>query len=387
MSHHRGSHLPCRGVSRRSFLGALGVAAAGLAAAGCQGVRVSAPPAQTPAVSGGASSAQAGAVVAEAGRPRVAVAQAMNYDQATVRKIVRDLIDQTGGLRGVVKSGDRVAIKVNLTGGVKVRPLAGVAPIDSYITHPNVVRPLVEAVKEAGAREVTIVESVYENASWTEWGYEALAADLGVKLVDLNMTAPYKDYAQIRVGDGAFIYPDFTFNHILEECDVFMSVPKMKCHYSAGITLAMKNLVGLVPARFYRLSSQHNHRSALHGSDDEVGKRLPRVIVDLNRARPIHYSLIDGIKTTDGGEGPWIGTMSAVEAHLLLAGVNALATDAVGTALMGFDPQAGPMSGPFTRSDNHFALAAQIGLGTNRLADIDVVGAPIDEVKVKFKPA
>lgn len=70
-----------------------------------------------------------------------------------------------------------------------------------------------------------------------------------------------------------------------------------------------------------------------------------------------------------------------------MAGVNALATDAVGTALMGFDPQAEPMTGPFVRSDNHVALAAEIGLGTNRLADIDVVGAPINDVKVTFKPA
>lgn len=373
------SSSPRRSLSRRSFLGALGLAAAGLASAGCQGAPVSAP-AGTPAVAAGASPAPAI-------RPRVAVAQARDYDQATVRRVVRELIDQTGGLKGVVRSGDRVAIKVNLTGGVKIRPLAGIAPIDSYVTHPNVVRPLVEAVKEAGAREVAIVESVYEYASWVEWGYEALAEEMDVKLVDLNMTAPYRDYAQVRVGDGAFIYPDFTFNHILEECDVFMSVPKMKCHYSAGVTLAMKNLVGLVPAQFYRLSARHNHRSALHGRDDETGSRLPRVIVDLNRARPIHYSLIDGIRTTQSGEGPWISAMSPVEAHLLVAGVNALATDAVGAALMGFDPQAAPLSAPFTRSDNHLALAEQMGLGTHRLADIDVAGAPIDDVKVSFRPA
>ena len=382
---------PCRGMSRRTFLGAMGAAAAGLVAAGCQTAGVATPPlAQTPATSGAvtaAKSAPTAVAASGASRPKVAVAQAMDYDRATVRKIVRDLIDQTGGLKGVVKTGDRVAIKVNLTGGVNVEPLAGVTPIESYITHPDVVRPLIEAVKEAGAREVTIVESVYENASWKLWGYEELAEDMGVKLVDLNMTGPYKDYAQTKVGDGSFIYPDFTFNHILEECDVFMSVPKMKCHYNAGVTLSMKNLVGLVPARFYRLSAQHNYRSGLHGSDTEVGNRLPRVIVDLNRARPIHYALIDGIRTTDGGEGPWIGTMSAVDAHLLVAGVNPLATDTVATALMSFDATDKAMTGPFVRGDNHLALAAEKGLGTNVLDEIEVIGPAVNDVKVKFKTA
>lgn len=283
-------------LSRRHFLGALGAAAASAAVSGCAKAAPGAVLEPTRA------SASVDAVKPDA-RPKVAVAQAMTYDRAEVRKQVRQLLDLLGGLKGVVKSRDRVAIKVNLTGGLGTRPLPGVAAIDSYITHPEVVRALAEAVKEAGAREVTLVESVYEWASFKEWGYEDIAADLGLKLVDLNMTDPYKDFAKTPVGKDSFVYPDFTFNHILEETDVFMSVPKMKCHYSAGITLSMKNLVGLVPARFYRLELQHNHRSALHGSDEDVKTRLPRVIVDLNRARPIHFALIDGIKSTEGGKG------------------------------------------------------------------------------------
>ncbi len=248
------------------------------------------------------------------------------------------------------------------------------------------VRALAEAVKEAGAREVNIVEAVYEWASYREWGYEDIAEELDLKLIDLNMTAPYKDFARTPVA-GHFIYPDFTFNHILEEADVFMSVPKMKCHYSAGITLSMKNLVGLVPARFYTARPQDNYRSGFHGSDSEVGTRLPRVILDLNRARPIHFALIDGILSADGGEGPWVSTMAANAPHLLVAGINPLATDAVATALMGFDATSPAMQGPFVRSDNHFALAAELGLGTNKLAEIDVAGPPISDVKVKFKTA
>ena len=82
------------------------------------------------------------------------------------------------------------------------------------------------------------------------------------------------------------------FNHILEEVDAFVSVAKMKCHFNCGVTHSMKNLIGLLPVSHYRLSEEHWWRSALHGhGDDEAGTRLPGVILDLNRACPIHLAL------------------------------------------------------------------------------------------------
>ncbi len=372
-----------RELSRRHFLRVCGAAASGIAVAGC-----STPGATAPAVRQvGPDTLSPSVAAGHTQRPKVAVAQAMSYDRAEVRRQVRQMIDQLGGLQGVLRSRDRVVIKTNLTGGVTSGALTGVAPIESFITHPEVVRGLAEAVKEAGARDVTIVESVYEWPSYVEWGYEQMARDLDVKLLDLNQSAPYTDFTKRLSGADALLYKELTVNPILEECDVFMSVAKMKCHYTAGITLSMKNLVGIVPMRLYRLSSEDNHRSALHGSGDEGNTRIPRVIVDLNRARPIHFALIDGIKSVEGGEGPWISTMRANTPHLLVAGVSPLATDTVATALMGFDATAKPLSAPFVRGDNHFALAAANGLGTNRLADIDVLGAPINDVAVKFRTA
>ena len=67
---------------------------------------------------------------------------------------------------------------------------------------------------------------------------------------------------------------------------------------------------------------------------------MPRVVVDLNRVRPIHLALIDGIKTVEAGEGPWIKTMAPVAPGVLVAGKNPVATDAVAAAVMGFDPTA-----------------------------------------------
>lgn len=370
-------HKHPRHITRREFLSVMGAAAATLAVSSCAPTSASVNPTAAPAA----------VKPLTMGKPIVALAEAVNYERGTVRKQVRALLDALGGLKGVVRSGDRVAIKTNLTGGINVRPLAGWSAIESYITHPEVVFALGEAVRDAGAKELYIVEAVYEDASWSRWGYTEIAKALDAKLIDLNSTRPYNDFAQVKVGDGAFIYQDFTFNHILQDVDVFMSVPKMKCHNSAGITLAMKNLVGLVPARFYRLTEQHNHRSALHGEGQVTATRLPRVIVDLNRARPINFALIDGIMTTEGGEGPWIGNMAAVQPHLLIAGADALATDTVATAAMGYDAAGAGMQEPFVRSDNHFAIAAQMGMGTNKLADITTIGPAIGDVKMKFKPS
>ncbi len=358
-------------LSRRHFLQAMGAAAVGALAAGCK-------PTATPFQ---AQSNQSGDAKA-----RVAITHATGYDRQLIHDRVRDLLDSIGGLGDIVKSGDRVAIKTNLTGGVSAGPLRGYHPIDSYITHPEVVRALCGFVRDAGAKEVFIVEAAYEWASFTQWGYEEAAQGVDAKLIDLNDTAPYSDFATCPVPEGRFVYKDLVFNHLLEEVDAFISVSKLKCHYCCGVTHTMKNLIGLVPLQFYTLNKGDTYRSAIHGTDAQLPTRLPGVIMDINRARPIHLGLIDGIKTTDGGEGPWIQTMSAVQANVLLAGKDVVATDAVATAVMGFDPTADMPDPPFLRAKNHLNMAHELGLGTNRLQEIEVVGAAIADVQTHFEP-
>ena len=168
---------------------------------------------------------------------------------------------------------------------------------------------------------------------------------------------------------------------------MFMSVSKMKNHYLGGVTHTMKNLYGLVPYRFYRLNDNDEYRSGFHGTGAETQARLPRIIVDLNRARPVHFSLVDGIKTTQGGEGPWISTIAPIEPGVLIAGKNCVATDAVATAVMGHAPTGNYPDAPYLRCDNHLNLAAAMGLGTNRLEEIEVLGLLIEKVKTQFSPA
>jgi uncharacterized protein (DUF362 family) len=357
-------------LSRRDFLRITGVMAASVLVNACQ-------------------PEQAARTSQPTGQPKasVAIGQARTYDRGSIESQMQMLIDQLGGLSDIVKPGDSVAIKTNLTGGLSAGRLHGISPEESFVTHPEVVRALVRQVKAAGAKDVYIVEAVYEWASYTEWGYEEIARDLDVTLIDLNESKPFADFKETAVGPNSFFYNAFIFNQILSDVDVFMSVSKMKNHFHAGVTHTMKNLYGLVPYRFYRTNDQDRYRSGFHGTEAQIQQRLPRIIVDINRARPIHFSLIDGIKTTQGGEGPWISSLAPIEPGVLIAGKNPVATDAVATAVMGHDPTGEFPNAPFVRCDNHLNLAVQAGMGTNRLDEIEVLGAQISEVRTPFVSA
>jgi len=229
-----------------------------------------------------------------------------------------------------------------------------------------------------------IVEALYDDQSYARWGYREVAKALGASLVDLNIPDPYADFTIVPVGEGWHVYENFFLHPILREVDVFISATKMKCHYDCGVTLSMKNLIGLVPVSRYRLRAEDWWRSALHGDGER--DRLPGVILDLNRARPIDLALIDGIKTAEGGEVPR-GSFAPVSPGVLVAGRNPVATDAVATAVMGFDPTASYPTPPFLRNDNYLNMAAKLGLGTNHLQKIGIVGASVENVRYEFRPS
>jgi uncharacterized protein (DUF362 family) len=379
-------------ISRRRFLQEMSALAVGLLAAGClpskPSVTPTPPPTLTPTVGPTAMpTATPTFTLTPLARSRVAIAQATSYERGLVRRQVQALLDDLGGLGDVIRSGDRVAIKPNLTGGTGVNPLPGIPAVESFVTHPEVIRALGEALRDAGAGQLYIVEGVYDTETYRAWGYQDVAGSLGATLIDLNVPQPYPDFVEAPVGEGWFVYPTYAINPILAEIDVFVSAAKMKCHWSCGVTLSMKNLIGLIPLSHYRCGPDHVYRSDLHGCDGDFKARLPGVVVDLTRLRPIHLALIDGIKTVEAGEGPWIETMAPVAPGVLVAGMNPVATDAVSAAVMGFDPTIGYPSAPFLRSDNHLSLADRMGLGPHRLEEIEVVGAAIDEVRYAFVPS
>ena len=93
----------------------------------------------------------------------------------------------TGASRGIgraiavalARGGASVALKVNLTGGTSCPTLHGVSRVESYWTHPEVVRALGELLRDAGVKDLFIVEAVYEKESWPYYGYTDMAKTIG----------------------------------------------------------------------------------------------------------------------------------------------------------------------------------------------------------------
>ena len=115
------------------------------------------------------------------------------------------------------------------------------------------------------------------------------------------------------------------------------------------------------------------------------GYRIPRVVVDICAARPIDLAIIDGIESMGGTEGPWSGG-EGCHPGVLVAGTNCVNTDAVATAVMGYDPMARAGESPFHACDNFLELAERVGLGTRDLGQIEVAGTPIREARFDFAP-
>jgi uncharacterized protein (DUF362 family) len=371
-------------MNRRKFIKAMGAAAAGLFVASCQGRPLPAAPSAAP----GPGRATAGPPASP--QATVGLAVAKSYDRQLVRQQVQAALDAIGGVGDIIRPGASVALKVNLTGGTQCPLLHSLPRTESYWTHPEVVRALGELLRDAGAKKLYIVEGIFTNDSYAAAGYAEVAQAIDATLLDLNYPEPYKDYYTAPVGKGWLVYESFKFHAVLDNVDAFVSVPKLKCHYCCGVTVAMKNLVGLGPWELYCRTLADGSRSAFHvGADgqQDFKPRLPRVVVDLNRARPIQLALVDGILTMDGGENGYnLGTHPQAPG-VLLAGKDPVATDAVAAAVMGFDPTADYPNAPFLRAENHLNLARSLGLGTNRLEEIAIKGAALEAVRQNFVPA
>jgi uncharacterized protein (DUF362 family) len=345
----------------------------------------------------------------------VAVTQTPSYDLDQVEALGK-LFDLLGGLEPLVKN-KWVTVKLNLTGSPAIR-FRGLPLGVTHYTHPKHVGAMAYLLHKAGARRIRFVESCANTAGPMDeymldsgWNVrEILAAAPNIELVNTNARGAYKSYAQFKVPGGGMIFPSYHLNRAYEETDVFVSMAKLKDHATCGITLAMKNIFGITPASIYgddageqepnespgkgRVNTCHfgkRQPSAIAAperdpnSSREPGYRMPRITAELVATRPIHISFIDGIETVTGGEGPWIRGLRHVKPGLLIAGTNPVTTDAVGAAVMGYDPRAGRNQGPFKDCDNTLLLAENLGLGAADLKRIEVRGVPIEQAMFPFR--
>jgi uncharacterized protein (DUF362 family) len=345
----------------------------------------------------------------------VAIARCRTYDAAELLPALGKVFDQIGGLGWIVK-GKTVAIKINLTGPPNYR--LGYLPLgDTHYTNPQVIAATVHLLGRAGARRIRVLESPWSSADPVEecllqadWEpRDILSAAPNVGFENTNYLGKAKKYSRFVVPYGGYIFPAYDLNHAYEDCDVFVSLAKLKEHNTAGVTLSMKNCFGITPATIYgtgagidepsdlpkggREMIHSGHRQPSRSAPSEKdpasprdgGYRVPRVVVDLVAARPIHLAIVEGVKTMMGAEGPWIhGSLAAVNPGVIIAGTNPVTVDAACMAVMGFDPLADRGQKPFESCDSTLRLAEDVGIGTRDLNRIEVVGMPIKEARFDF---
>ena len=141
-----------------------------------------------------------------------------------------------GGIERFVKKGDRVTIKPNI-GWDKAPELAG-------NTNPELIVALINACKDAGAKEIVVFDNTcdawrkcYENS-----GIEAAAKKAGAVVMPGNEEKYYRETALPK---GKALKSAKIHQAILD-CDCWFNVPVLKNHGGARMTVAMKNLMGIV---------------------------------------------------------------------------------------------------------------------------------------------
>ena len=365
---------------------------------------------------------------------RVAIAACKTYGPQEVGAAYRQCFDLLGGVGSLVK-GKSVTIKINLTGinstSFPNRPVgenprrAGWAsrnkifmpfldrPVgETYMTHEATAYALAAALFQAGARRIVFVESTQCRATLEStldqagWDVTALSALGEVEYENSRNLGSGKSYSHIKVPTGGLMFSSFDVNHRYVDTDVMVSLCKLKNHITAGVTLSMKNMFGITPNSLYGDNAgdedatagrgplhNRNDRIKLPGVKDGITSneamwRVPRIIVDEIAARPLHLCVIDGITSMSGGEGPWCGNANPLKftsPGVLIVGFNGVSTDAIGTAVMGYeDPRALRGQKPFGFCDNHLLMAEQAGLGTAALSRIDVRGVSIEKARYPY---
>ncbi len=344
----------------------------------------------------------------------VAIGRCPSYEEDQAEHLAA-LLDKLGGIEGLVRN-KTVTVKLNLTGSPGLRFQGKPLGVTHY-THPRHVAALAHLLAKAGARRVRLVESAWGTSGPLEefmldagWNVRSLKAACPVlEFENTNGKGRTGRYARFKTPDGGLVFPSYTLNAAYEETDVFVSLAKLKQHDTCGVTLGMKNIFGITPASIYgddagesepnetpekgrvnvchlgkRPPSAAAEPERDRTSSREPETRMPRITAELAAARPIHLTIIDGIETVTGGEGPWIRGLKAVRPGLLIAGFNPVATDSVGTALMGFNPRAPRGEGAFSKCENTLLLAERLGLGTADLSRIEVRGVPLEQAVFRF---
>jgi uncharacterized protein (DUF362 family) len=241
---------------------------------------------------------------------RVAIVSAEQYSERLEELLLSGLREFRLNLRG--KS---VLLKPNF-----VEYIAGV----EVNTNPVVVGAAAEAFLKLGAKSVVVGEGPgHQRDTYLVLAESGLAAQLRsqkISFVDLNRDELFKVPTRASyTGLGHLWLP-----RTVLESDFVVSMPKIKTHHWAGVTLSMKNMFGILPGTKYGWPKNVLHWKGIH-----------RSILDICATAPVHFVVADGVIAMEGN-GPLHGTRRNL-GKIVLAD-DPVAADFTCARLMGLDP-------------------------------------------------
>jgi uncharacterized protein (DUF362 family) len=240
---------------------------------------------------------------------RVAVVEVDSYED----RLEDLLLPKIEALAGPV-TGKTILLKPNL-----VEDLPG--PVN---TSPALVRAAANCFMQLGARRVIVGEGPGNQrdteAILTGTGLAPALGAIGVEFVDLNRDA----LSWVRLKTHLSGLEGLWLPQTLLAAHFVVSMPKVKTHHWAGVTLGLKNMFGVVPGAKYGWP-----KNLLHWNG------IPQCIVDIAATVRIDLVIADGIIAMEG-DGPLLGRPRKM--HRVVISDDPVAADATCARLMGFEP-------------------------------------------------
>jgi uncharacterized protein (DUF362 family) len=308
----------------------------------------------------------------------IGTSHAQNPNSFSVENLVREALEKAGDFDKMIRPGDRVLIKPNL--------VFDLPSGSGMTTDVRVAEAVAKMALDCGAQKIIFAEGSATNRglktyqkdvtekSFVVGGYAHLAKKLGADLVDLNDAGEKPGgrelVRRVELKNGLKRKSYWISKHFLD-VDRVISIPVLKNHRYAGVTLSLKNYIGVAPADIYQFPGILPGKTGLDHSI--VG--LAKHIVDLVMVRPPDYAVIDALVGISSGNraypyrpGPK-GRMRAI-----LAGRDPVAVDTVACLAMSYEP----------KTIGHLVFAWAVGLGISDPSKIEIRGIGIEPFRQDF---
>ena len=282
---------------------------------------------------------------------RVAVVRVPRYSPE-----IKDLLRPYFRQFDLALKGKRVLLKPNLVDCQ--------GPGEAVFTHPAVLAAAIELFGDLGASVIVAEASGLRRDTNTvlhHSGYTDILNKYSVPFIDLNLDSVEKvRMTSDLTGLGYLFVPKTVL-----EADFIVSLPKLKTHHWVGVTLSLKNLLGIMPGTKYGWPKNRFHTIGLEES-----------ILDVNLTVKADFAIIDGIIGMEGN-GPLFGEKRQL--GVIILSPDLLAADNVAARIMGINPKkVGYLKAASRRTGDEPAA-----LGNWR--NIDITGAPVDSVRQDFR--